>query len=66
MIKKIKTIPPKIGGVGKVIQVDKRMMNYKCKSRCNRLLNYLINALCLIEWSPHLTKYMCKLILSRQ
>ncbi|KAG0441771.1 hypothetical protein DMUE_0806 [Dictyocoela muelleri] len=46
----------KIEGIGKIIQVDETMLNYKVKSHRDRALENKTDALCIIEYENEIKK----------
>lgn len=40
---------PKLGGPGRIIQIDETMMNYKCKSHRGRSTDNKTEAICIVE-----------------
>ncbi|MGL6008786.1 MAG: hypothetical protein ACRC1D_04945 [Culicoidibacterales bacterium] len=46
----------KLGGPGKIVQVDETMLNYSCKSHRGRSPGNKIDALCIVECSPQITR----------
>jgi hypothetical protein len=39
----------KLGGIGKLVQIDKTMLNYKCKSHRGRSATNRTDSLCIVE-----------------
>lgn len=52
----------KLGGPGKIIQVDETMLNYKCKSHRGRSPSNKTDSLCIVEFCGHITRCYAKII----
>lgn len=46
----------KLGGPGKVVQVDETMLNYKCKSHRGRSATNRTDSLCMVEYTDRITR----------
>lgn len=52
----------KLGGFGKVVQVDETMPNYRCKSHGGRSPYNRTDSLCIIEYDNSITRAFAKII----
>lgn len=52
----------KVGGYGKIVQVDETMLNFKCKSHRGRSASNKSDALCIVEYDGHITRAYAELI----
>lgn len=46
----------KLGGLGKIVQIDETMMNYKCKSHRGRSSENRTDSLCMVETDGKITR----------
>lgn len=52
----------KLGGPGKIINIDETMLNYKCKSHRGRSPDNKTDALVIVECVPHVVRVLAKVI----
>ncbi|KCZ81262.1 hypothetical protein H312_01340 [Anncaliia algerae PRA339] len=54
--------PLRLGGFGKIVQIDETMLNFKCKSHRGRSSRNKTDAICIIEYDNKITKCFTKII----
>lgn len=56
----------KLGGIGKIVQVDETMLNFKCKSHRGRSSNNRTDALCIVEVNNSISKVFAQIIPNKE
>jgi transposase-like protein len=56
----------KLGGPGKVVQIDETMINYKVKSHRGRASSNRTDSLCIVEFDQHITRAFACCIPNKQ
>lgn len=65
-IKKNNLVQRKMGGLGKVVQVDETMLNFWCKSHRARSPEPRNDALCIVECNLHITNVWVQTIPNKE
>lgn len=56
----------KLGGIGKIVQVDETMLNFKCKSHRGRSPNNRTDALCIVEVNNGISRAFAQIIPNKE
>jgi hypothetical protein len=52
----------KLGGPGLIVQIDEKMLNYKCKSHRGRSPTNRTDAICIVEKNQHILRVFAQII----